>query len=1073
MLPIVKLPFENNGFLTYPLFNGQVAVGINMVPQLFGEQFSEQIQKQLLDKGRFFEAREFFLQNMPISKTNIQVPLGAHKKRKAAIPAELTITVYFFSCPPKGFVVLLPTFGLETFCEKAEQIEQAALELVQLEFSRKKTAESVVRTIETAWFGSPEIHNINFSFAHPTLLDQMQGEEKGVKQRLLKQVAHKHVASAVRQLYGMDAALESAVAILQNSYNRNLLLVGKSGVGKSALVAELVRTAPSKGLQIEVWETTASMLIKSLTQEVGWRENLHRLCKEISQGGEILHVAHLLDLFEVGQYEGNSVSMADFLYDYLSRGEIGMIAEATEEELAVIESRNARFAHAFHVLRLEEPTGSVPEIVLKKVGGLADQRGVGFAPKAAEEILRLQRRYLPYSGFPGKSIRFLEHLLIDMAEGEQLDRAKVMRAFCEETGMPMFMVDPETPFDTARTRDFFGSRVYGQPEAVKVLVDVLATVKAGLVRNGKPIASLFFVGPTGVGKTELAKVLAELVFGHSKRLLRFDMSEYADPLAVMRFTTGLGNASGEGQLAAAVRQDPFSVLLFDEIEKAHPLFFDHLLQILDEGRLTDSKGQLVNFCSSIIIMTSNVGAKQLDQSPIGLGPSKDNRDMAAVFEKAAQDFFRPELFNRIERIVPFGPLDENTIGHVLERELRLLHSRVGIRDRDLRLTIEAPVLQMLSRAGYHPRYGAREMQRSLQDLIVGPLSKKLNEHAFDESLETVVGMGEKGHITITTRSDTEKNMHKLLESYKKVGQADRSGELRNSLRSVLEGHSYLYLLSNIRQMEQLSHEDKGIYYSPEFNDQCRSVAQRFAALDKEIVETEENLILHLMNILPYDPAWEERLKTWALDCRSAKLDLLNLVGTDRSDCRIDIVSAEPSRQVELYRKLLEKLGQVGATLESWWHSPAVQKMQGNSGPSTGWLICEENWESPQWAPPLEDPQATLMGARLLLRGKPRPYLFFVGETGLHKWISSDNHTELCHVRVTELDDFVNDFPMGTPSHKQFFRSTAQLRRTYEPARMTDSLFRFQRSQVQEDNFAELLFPMLENAYQALIELELQ
>jgi ATP-dependent Clp protease ATP-binding subunit ClpA len=1073
MLPIVKLPFENNGFLVYPLFNGHAAVGINIGPQMFGEQFSEQIQKQLLDKGQFFEAREFLMQTVLVSQTSIQVPLGTHKKRKAAIPPELTIAVYYFPFPPKGWVVILPTFGLETVCEKVEHIEQAALELVQLEFSRKKTAESVVRTIETAWFGTPEIHNTDAIFAYPTLWDQVQGEEKGVKQRLLKQVAHQHLASPVRQLYGMDSALESAVAVLKNSYNRNLLLVGKSGVGKSALVAELVRVAPAKGLPIEVWETTASMLIKSLTQDVGWRENLHRLCKELSEGGEILHVAHLLDLFEVGQYEGNSVSMADFLLDYLSRGEISLITEATEEELAVIESRNARFAHAFHVLRLEEPIGAVPDIVLKKVSGLAEQRGVGFDPKAAEEILRLQRRYLPYSGFPGKSIRFLEHLLLDMAEGEQLDRARVMRAFCEETGMPLFMVDPETPFDTAQTRAFFGSRVYGQVEAVQVLVDVLATVKAGLVRNGKPIASLFFVGPTGVGKTELAKVLAELVFGHSKRLLRFDMSEYADPMAVMRFTSGLGTVSGEGQLAGAVRQDPFSVLLFDEIEKAHPLFFDHLLQILDEGRLTDSKGQLVNFCSTIIIMTSNVGAKQLDQSPIGLGPSKNNRDIAEVFEKAAQDFFRPELFNRIERIVPFGPLDENTIGHVLKRELQLLRTRVGIRDRDLRLTIEAPVLQMLSRAGYHPRYGAREMQRSLQDLIVGPLSKKLNEHAFDECLETVVAMGEKGHVTITTKTDSEKNMQKLLDSYKKVGQADRSGELRNSLRSVLEGHSYLYLLSNIRQMEQIPPEEMGIYFSPDYPDHCRAVAQRIASLDKEIVEMEENLILHLMNIVPYDAAWEERLKTWALDCQSAKLDLLNLVGTDRSDCLIDIVATNPSRLVKLYRELLEKLGPVEATLESWWHSPTIQKMKGNAGPNTGWLIQNENWESPQWAPPLEDPQATLMGARLLLQGKARPYLFFVGETGLHKWTTTGNLTEPYYVSVRELDNPINDFPMGTPSHKQFFRSSMPIRRTYEPTRMSDSLFRLQRSQVQGDNYAELLFPLLQNAYQALIEQELQ
>ncbi|MEM1124086.1 MAG: AAA family ATPase, partial [Bacteroidota bacterium] len=182
--------------------------------------------------------------------------------------------------------------------------------------------------------------------------------------------------------------------------------------------------------------------------------------------------------------------------------------------------------------------------------------------------------------------------------------------------MPSFIIDPAVPMDLTAIKQQFNDNVFGQEKAVDSIVNLLASVKTALTKTGKPIASFLFVGPTGVGKTELAKVLAQFMFGHRDKMVRFDMSEYADAYSVMRLT-GLSYGS-DGLLTAAVRRTPFCVLLFDEIEKAHTNFFDLLLQILSEGRLTDSSGRLVNFCSTIIIMTSNIGASNLQSNRISL-----------------------------------------------------------------------------------------------------------------------------------------------------------------------------------------------------------------------------------------------------------------------------------------------------------------------------------------------------------------------------------------------------------------------------------------------------------------------
>ena len=240
------------------------------------------------------------------------------------------------------------------------------------------------------------------------------------------------------------------------------------------------------------------------------------------------------------------------------------------------------------------------------------------------------------------------------------------------------------PLDLAGTHAWFAARVVGQSDAVNLVTDLLATVKAGLTRPNRPIASLLFIGPTGVGKTEMAKAVAEFLFGSKDRLTRFDMSEYADPVAVRRL---VGGAFGsEGLLTAKVREQPFSVLLLDEVEKADGSFFDLLLQVLGEARLTDAGGRLADFRNTVVILTSNLGAESYRRGTPGfVGSGVGKAESQEHFARAVEQFLRPEMFNRLDRIVPFAPLGTEVIRTIADREWQKVLHRDGVRFRELTL----------------------------------------------------------------------------------------------------------------------------------------------------------------------------------------------------------------------------------------------------------------------------------------------------------------------------------------------------------------------------------------------------
>jgi ATP-dependent Clp protease ATP-binding subunit ClpC len=297
--------------------------------------------------------------------------------------------------------------------------------------------------------------------------------------------------------------------------------------------------------------------------------------------------------------------------------------------------------------------------------------------------------------------------------------AAITRAFGARTGYPRELVDPTVRLDPDAVLAHFRGRVVGQDEATALLAQLVVTLKTNLADPARPLGSFLLLGPTGVGKTETALALAAYLFGDAKRLARFDMAEYAAPGSAQRL---VAHGGAESSLARRVREQPFGVVLLDEIEKADGGVHDLLLQILGEGRLADAAGRTVSFRNTIVLLTSNLGADGAGRS-LGFGAGSSGHD--AHYRAAAAAFFRPELLNRFDQIVPYRPLGPEVIAQLARRALEKAVEREGLARRGVVVTWDEAVVTRLAELGFDPRLGARPLKRAVEEHVVAPLARLL------------------------------------------------------------------------------------------------------------------------------------------------------------------------------------------------------------------------------------------------------------------------------------------------------------------------------------------------------------
>lgn len=542
-----------------------------------------------------------------------------------------------------------------------------------------------------------------------------EAEQQVILPAVLPHVADPLIPASLGAAYEVDAFVESLADYLLNDKPRSVLLVGPPGVGKTAVVHQFVRDLQRRQQDRPCWATSGSRLVAGMAGFGAWQQRCQALRDEAKRTNAVVHLGPAIELMEVGRSGSAGESIGDFLQPAIARGELVAILEATPEQARLLERDYPRMSGALTRLDVTEPEPSVVRRILRQVAaGSADD-------DVLELIDRLHRRFATYSACPGRPLGFLRRLIDDAPPGRRPRPTDVTRAFSCETGLPLLFLDDSLSLDLDAARNWVSERVMGQPQAVNLVVDLLATIKAGLGRPGRPIASLLFIGPTGVGKTQLAKAVAEFLYQSPDRITRIDMTEYADPLAVERLMGGL---RGEGLLTSKVREQPFGVVLLDEFEKADSRFLDLLLQMLGEGRLTDAAGRTADFRNTVVVMTSNLGSDSFGSPPTGFaGAAADAR---GHFSDAVRRFLRPELFNRIDRIVPFLPLAEDTVERIAERELELVRRRGGIRDRGLDLDLGPGVAAAVARRGFDPRYGARPIKRAAERLVLAPLAAAIN-----------------------------------------------------------------------------------------------------------------------------------------------------------------------------------------------------------------------------------------------------------------------------------------------------------------------------------------------------------
>ncbi|HEY4240720.1 MAG TPA: AAA family ATPase [Kofleriaceae bacterium] len=523
------------------------------------------------------------------------------------------------------------------------------------------------------------------------------------------------------------AELAELERILEHRTRRSVLLVGEESSGKTALLRRYAAAHPQR----EIWATSASELVAGASGLGEWQERVARVLAAAEALDALLYFDDFGALFADRPGEGG-VQLGAALRRHVLDGRISIIGEVTPPALDRAERREVSLIATF--ARVTINAFDVPRTIEACRAWAAhwaqhEPARPQLAPAILPAAVELARRYLPYRAFPGKAVRLLEELRVahDRARdakgnGPLLGEGDLYASFSSATGVPVALLADHSALAIDDIIAALRRRVIGQAAAVRRVAEAVAVAKARLQPADKPLASLLFVGPSGVGKTELARALAAYLFGAPDRMVRLDMSEYTDPWAAERLFGGGGD---EGRLTAAVRSQPFGVVLLDEIEKAHPSVFDLLLQVLGEARLTDGRGRTTHFHNAIIVLTSNLGTRS-SKGRLGIGPGGDDAEREERrYRDAVHAAFRPELVNRLDSIVVFHPLAPDEIARVAEIAVARLGERRGLVQTGALLDVSPRALAILAEGGFSPDLGARALRRYLDAHLVAPAARLL------------------------------------------------------------------------------------------------------------------------------------------------------------------------------------------------------------------------------------------------------------------------------------------------------------------------------------------------------------
>ena len=561
-----------------------------------------------------------------------------------------------------------------------------------------------------------------------------------------------------------DSELERMVEILCRRQKNNPCLLGEPGVGKSALAEALAQRIASGQITPalrgkRVLSLDMASMVAGTKYRGDFEERFKNLLEELYRDrSTILFIDEIHIIAGAGAAEG-AIDAASILKPMLARGEIQLIGATTPEEYRKTIQKDSALERRFGRVMVEEPTPTAAETILAGLMPRYERyHGVAIPSTAIHAAVELSVRYLPGRYLPDKAIDLLDEaaaarrIAESGSEKKALTPADIARVVSKASGVPAERVGEAERERLAQLEQRLGAEVIGQPRAVASVAAAIRRSRTGLRENNRPIGAMLFLGPTGVGKTQLARTLAKCWFGSEKALLRFDMSEYMERHTVARLIGAppgyVGHDEG-GQLTEAVRRRPYSVVLFDEIEKAHSDIQNLLLQILEDGTLTDAQGRRADFSNTIILLTSNLGARCLagQTAPMGFGAAgaeKDRRGQQAIRE--AREFFRPELMGRLDETVLFDPLGPEQLAGIADRLLCELEERAAGQGYTLRHTAAAAKALAGDKV---PPYGARELRRTVSRAVEQALADRIADGTAQPGTVYTADADANGHIILT------------------------------------------------------------------------------------------------------------------------------------------------------------------------------------------------------------------------------------------------------------------------------------------------------------------------------------
>jgi len=683
------------------------------ISRLFNNQAKEALKKTLILGKKLNQKKvginhlvKVLLNNSQVKKISRQFGIKPKKinakieGKKPHLPLKVTLTnklkrVVFLAFQESLFANRQEVTPLDLFISALPFVKPD----VDLEKARMKTIEILG--------GSP--HQLTSS-----ILDQFTTN-----------LTEQAVSGKLHKIIGRDKEIQQVIRVLGRKTKSNAVLIGDAGVGKTAIVEGLAQLIVAKKVpnlikDVQILSLNLTSLLAGASYQGQLETRIEALIKEIkSKGNIILFIDEIHMIVGAGSATG-TMTAANILKPALARGELHVIGATTAEEYRKHIEKDPALSRRFEPVKVEEPNQKDSLKILQSVAkGLTKHHQVKIRPEAIKASVDLSKRYIQDRRLPDKAIDLLDEATSAsrLSDKKEVTEEDIKHILSQRTGIPIQSLSEQESINLMNLEKEIKKHIIGQNHAVDAVADVIKRARAGLKDPNRPIGSFLLLGPTGVGKTELAKVLTKVVYQDEKAMIRLDMSEFGEPHTADRLVGSppgyVGYEEG-GQLTNPVRLRPYSLILLDEIEKAHPKLFDVFLQVLEDGRLTDAQGHTADFKNTIIIMTSNVDVSQY------IDKSMDQIDRNDLM-KALTGYFRPEFLNRIDDIIVMNSLEKDDLKQIARLLTDKLNQR--LKEKDIQVKVAEAGLDQLVEQADTKHFGARPLKRLIQNKIEEPLSE--------------------------------------------------------------------------------------------------------------------------------------------------------------------------------------------------------------------------------------------------------------------------------------------------------------------------------------------------------------